>query len=173
MARTPGPKPKPTPLLKLHGTLRKKRHQSRAAEPVAYGRLEAPDYLTPGQRESWTYAMANAPADVLAKIDRGVMVAWCEAEDRHRQAIQMQARQDSDNPLPLLAKGRQGDTIMSPYLRVINQSADLMIRCASELGFTPAARPRLVPRGGAEAPATMPTPDSPWTKLKLLQGGLT
>jgi phage terminase small subunit len=41
-----------------------------------------------------------------------------------------------------------------------------MLRAASELGFSPAARPRLAPGQAAHRPE-----DEPWVHLRLLQGG--
>jgi phage terminase small subunit len=103
-------------------------------------------------------------------IDRGMLYAWVVAEDRHRQAAIKQAELDRDSALPLLTKGKGGVPIISPYVRVMQNAADAMIRCASELGFTPALRPRLaekmVKKGEQEVDM-----DSPWAQLRLLQGG--
>jgi P27 family predicted phage terminase small subunit len=125
--------------------------------------------MTHGQRESWAHAMAHAPAGLLKPIDRGVLAVWVEAEDRHRVAVTQQARLDAGSSLPLLTKGRDGQPSPSPYLRIIRQAADTMLRAAGELGFSPAARPRL---GGAGRGAEdVPERDTPWTRLKLIHGG--
>lgn len=161
-----GRKPKPTILHKLHNTARPKRHSRRAAEPQPVGDLhEPPDFLTEAQKASWLYAIENAPAGLLKRIDRNLLVVWTLAEDRHRQAAIRQAQLDASNELPLLVKGKHGPE-PSPYLGIMNRAADIMIRCASELGFSPASRPRLV-----GAPAAPLDPGSPWAKLRLLQGG--
>ena len=59
-----------------------------------------------------------------------------------------------------------GREMGSPYLRIIRQSAETMLRAASELGFSPAARPRLAQGQAAKDPE-----DDPWTQLRLVQGG--
>jgi P27 family predicted phage terminase small subunit len=105
---------------------------------------------------------------VLRRIDSGLLTCWVEAEDRHRQASIMQAKIDQGSSLPRLAKSKDGTPIPSPYLRIMNQAADVMLRCAAELGFSPASRPRLV---GPGAPPTLPDPASPWARLRVLQGG--
>ncbi|HWX47936.1 MAG TPA: phage terminase small subunit P27 family [Roseomonas sp.] len=165
----PGPKPIPTALHQLRGSFNATRHgRDRAGEPQAEGELSAvaPDWMSPGQRESWAYAMAHAPKGILKAIDRGVLAIWVEAEDRHRTAVQQQARLDASSSLPLMTRGKDGQPIASPYLRLIRHAAETMLRAASELGFTPASRPRLAP-GQTEAPAV----ESPWTRLKVIHGG--
>ena len=168
----PGPKPTPTALHRLRGTFNATRHgRDRAGEPEVAGALcaEAPDWMTPGQRESWAHVMAHAPAGLLKPVDRGVLAVWVEAEGRHRVATIQQARLDATSSLPLLTKGRDGQPSPSPYLRIIRQAADTMLRAAGELGFSPAARPRL---GAASLPQDdAAESDTPWARLKLIHGG--
>ena len=40
--------------------------------------------------------------------------------------------------------------IQSPYISIINKQASLMIKAASEMGFTPASRSRVEIDGGDE-----------------------
>lgn len=164
-----GRKPKPTDLHRIHGTLNATRHKHREMEPDAPGALdEPPEHLTESQKEGWRYAVAHAPLGILRKIDRGILFLWVEAEDRHRQAAMMQAKIDANTQLPLLTKAKDGTPIPSPYIRIMNQAADVMLRAASELGFTPASRPRLAAKTAQGVPAA---PESPWAKLRVLQGG--
>lgn len=58
----------------------------------------------------------------------------------------------------------------SPYLRIINHAALLMLRAASELGFSPAARPRLAAGAGAEA-GEAGDGAAPWDRLEVIRGG--
>jgi phage terminase small subunit len=78
-----------------------------------------------------------------------------------------QAKMDQGSEHPLLVQGSAGTLMPSPYLRILNQSAELMLRCATEMGLTPASRPRLA---GVATKPTPPAPDSAWAKLRLLQG---
>jgi P27 family predicted phage terminase small subunit len=123
--------------------------------------------MSQGQRESWAYVMAHAPAGLLKPIDRGVLAVWVEAEDRHRVAVTQQAKLDASSSLPLMTKGRDGQPIPSPYLRIIRAAGEMMLRAAGELGFSPAARPRLAGSVKADEDADAQTP---WTRLKLIHG---
>jgi len=191
-----GRKPTPAALLKLKGTENVTRARERGPEPEAPGDLlaEPPDWLSDGQAASWRYAVEHAPRSILRLIDRGLLTVWCEAEDRHRRATEAQAMLDKRSPrLPFMMlrrkappKAKKGDDdakkdgeaapapaaempelSVSPYLSIINQAAQVMIRAASEMGFAPAARPRLAETNpGAAVPN-----DSPWHKLRVLQGG--
>jgi P27 family predicted phage terminase small subunit len=150
--RNKGGRPrKPTALHKLHGTDRADRN-ARPFEPQPETDLDVvpPDFLTPSQKEGWTYVMRYAPRGLLKALDRSVLVTWVEAEDRHRTAMMTQARLDLGNQMPLLTKSKDGSPTASPYLRIMNHAALIMLRCGSELGFSPASRPRiqLIPQGG-------------------------
>ncbi len=166
-----GRKPKPTALHKLEGTLSTTRHAGRRTEPRAEGVLdEPPDWMTDRQQAAWRYAIANAPRGVLTRIDRGVLAVWVEAEDRHRTASMMQARLDSQTNAPLLSKTKDGTVVPSPYLSIINRTALIMLKAASELGFSPASRPRLGTPPEIDDPGDE---ESPWRRLKVIYGGKT
>lgn len=160
-------KPTPTALHKLRGTFNPTRHgRDRAGEPVAKGVLDtAPAWMSPSQKEGWNYALENAPLGVLTKIDRTILAIWVEAEDRHRTATIMQQELDKNNPLKLLTKSKDGEAIESPYSKILNKVSLVLIRAASEIGFTPASRPRLKITAGDNAI------DDPWARLKVIHGG--
>jgi hypothetical protein len=78
------------------------------------------------------------------------------AEDLHRQAAIAQGK------VGLLVRIKTRATIgaddpgvpaASPYIGIINQQAKIMLKAASELGFTPVSRPRVY------AGASLPGPD--------------
>ena len=90
--------------------------------------------------------MTNSPPGLLKRIDRGALVAWVVAEDLHRQAAIAQGK------VGLLVRIKTRATIgaddpgvpaASPYINIINQQAKIMLKAASELGFTPVSRPRI------------------------------
>jgi P27 family predicted phage terminase small subunit len=164
-----GRKPIPTDLHKLRGTLNPTRHgKGRSGEPEAVGDLppEPPGWMSEGQQASWRYAAEHAPRGILKPIDRGILAVWVEAEERHRTATMMQSQLDQGTKLPLLTKTKDGTAIASPYLSILNRAAAIMIKAASELGFSPAARPRL-----AQATQDLPDLHSPWAQLKVIHGG--
>jgi P27 family predicted phage terminase small subunit len=154
----------PLALKRLHGTVHPTR--TNKFEPQVESELDPvpPNYLTPSQQASWLYVMRHAPRGLLSSLDRAVLVTWVEAEDRHRTAMLQQAQLDHGSRLPLLHKGKDGYPIPSPYLRIMNHAALIMLRCATELGFSPAARPRiqLIPTVG---PALIEGEVDPWDEL--------
>jgi phage terminase small subunit len=147
---TTGRKAKPLILHARHGTLRPKRHRARLeGEPkptVELGR-DPPDWFSASQREHWNHALNNSPPGVIMACDRGILGVWCIAADMHSRAIVEQRKWDQTHELPMLGTSSTGRTIVSPYERIIHQTAQTMLRAASQLGFTPAARPKLAGDG--------------------------
>lgn len=133
-----GRKRKPTPLKILSMTSKRAEKLVKRITPTAGPLVDPPDWLTPEQREAWTYAIENAPRDVLKKIDKSVLAGFIVAEDTHRRAsIFLQQSQ-------LLVKSpTQGVPQQNPYLPIVNRQMMLMLRAASELGFTPCSRARI------------------------------
>lgn len=162
-----GRKPKPTALHKLEGTFNVTEHRSRGAEPEAPGDLlgDPPDWLTADQKAAWRYAVEFAPAGVLKAIDAGVLAVWVVAFDQHRTATIVQARLDAQSKLPLLTKHKGGGAVISPYVAIANRAGLRMLRAASEMGFSPVARPRLI--GGDQPPPR----ESEWAQLMVIEGG--
>lgn len=154
-----GRKPKPTALHRLEGTFRPVDHNARAGEPVAVGVLEEPPtWFTDSQREGWAYAIAHAPPGVLARIDRAVLTVWVVAEDLYADAV----RKLGGNTI--IRSPVKGEPMQNPYLAVVNKQAMIMLRAAGELGFSPAARPRMGTGAGTDDPgneyAALGSPDA-------------
>lgn len=142
---TSGRKAKPTAVHKLEGTFRPVDHDVRQAEPKAPGVLaEAPAWFTENQKAGWAYAIANAPAGVLGRIDQSVLAVWVVAEDLYRQAVEKVSAPGSGL---IIKSPSKGEPMQNPWLAIVNKQAQILIKAASELGFSPASRPRLV--GGA------------------------
>jgi P27 family predicted phage terminase small subunit len=156
----PGRRPKPTVLHRLQGTYNATNHgRDRAREPIASGDLtDAPADLTPTQEQAWRYAIKHAPRGILHSIDRDILRLWVETLDRRNEAQQLLETETS----ALL-------WITSPCHRVIDRTTTLLIRLASELGFSPAARPRLQ----VTPPPPVENDADPWQMLRLLPGGKT
>lgn len=164
-----GRPPKPTALHKLHGTFREDRQgKRRAGEPKPIGDLKAaPDWFTESQREGWDYAIRHSPPGLLKMIDRGMLVLWVEAEDRHRIATATQAELNRrSRELPFLIKSPLG-MVPSPYVEIIDRAAKIMFRAADAMGFSPVARPRIRINGGQKAEDKR----DPWTRLQVIAGG--
>jgi P27 family predicted phage terminase small subunit len=157
-------------LHQLHGTARKDRN-SNPLEPMPLGDLsEPPSWMTDAQQDGWRYAIQHCPKGLLKLLDRGVLTLWVEAEDRHRSASMAQARlNERGKDLPFLVQSPLGLEV-SPYVEVIDKAAKIMFRCISEMGFSPASRPRLrlVPD---DADTAKQAQADPWATLRLIPGG--
>lgn len=170
-----GGTPKPTALHKLHGTARRDRHAKRAAEPVPVGDLtgDAPEWFGHGEREQWDYAIKNTPAGVVKLLDRNALIMWCEASERHRLAMLALAETNRRYPKRPYLVLKKGVLAVSPLVVVIDKAAMVMLRCAQELGFSPAARPRLRADPAPGTPGKADTGANPWASLQVIRGGKT
>jgi phage terminase small subunit len=133
-----GRKRMPSQLTELHGNTGKRPLLKREPIPQTGNLDEAPAWMTDSQKDSWCYAIAHAPPGLLKRCDQSLLTAWVVAEDLHRAACAAQAGQ------PLLVESSvKGVKIQSGYLAIINRQAVILMKAASELGFTPTARPRI------------------------------
>ena len=142
---TRGRKPKPTALKLVEANPGKRALNKR--EPKPRGNLyDPPDWLTDDQRKGWEYAIESAPLGLLKRVDRSTLVAWVVAEDLHRQAV------EKLNTGAMLIKTPNGMPVQSPFLSIVNKQAQIMLKAAAEMGFTPASRSRVeMPDGDEEA----------------------
>lgn len=132
----PGPPRKPTALKIVEGNPGKRPLNKR--EPKPRGNLyDPPAWLTDEQRVGWEYAIESAPFGLLKRVDRSTLVAWVIAEDLHRQGA------EKLNGGALLIKTPNGMPVQSPYLSIVNKQAQIMLKAAGEMGFTPASRSRV------------------------------
>lgn len=132
-----GRRPKPTHLKVVQGTLRK--HRANEREPKPSGDLvDAPAHFSEAQREVWDYAIANAPKGLLKLLDLSVLEIWVTACVFHREAAQKVATTGQ------IIKSPSGYPVMNPYLANMNKQAQIMLKAATEMGFTPASRSRIV-----------------------------
>lgn len=131
-----GRKPKPTLLKLIQGNPGKR--ALNADEPVPPGALEkSPSWLTRRQKIAWNYAIENAPAGLLRRLDRSVLAVWVVAEDLHRQAV------EEGRKFSLVGKTANGTLMPNPYISVANVQAKVMLKAAEQLGFTPSSRSRI------------------------------
>ena len=142
-----GRKQKPSALKILQGTARACRLNEN--EPRPHGDLvEAPEHFTLEQRAIWDYAIANAPRGLLKRLDLSVLEVWAVACAAHREAVQKLARTGQ------VIKSPSGYPIVNPFMSNMNRQAQIMLKAAEQLGFSPASRPRV--HVDAEAEKTNP-----------------
>jgi P27 family predicted phage terminase small subunit len=133
-----GRKPIPTSLQILRMSSVKAQKLMRKQIPMPGGLNDPPDWFTAEQKDEWRYAIENAPREVLKKIDKAALAAFIVAQDTHRQACEELARTGLTVKSP-----KHGWLMQNSYLAIVNRQAVLLIRIASELGFTPCSRARL------------------------------
>ena len=132
-----GRRPKPTHLKVVQGTMRK--HRANEREPKPSGDLvDAPAHFSQAQREVWDYAIEHAPKGLLKRLDLSVLEVWVVACVFHREAAEKVAVTGQ------VIKTPNGYPVQNPYLANLNKQAQIMLKAATEMGFTPASRSRIV-----------------------------
>lgn len=99
---------------------------------------EPPEWLSESQKKGWRLAIQSVPDGLLKTIDASIFTIWVIAEDLHRDAAEKVAQYGTVIKSP----GTQ-TPIQSPYLSVLNKQAQIMMRAAAEMGFTPSSRSRV------------------------------
>jgi phage terminase small subunit len=148
-----GRPPIPTELHRVRGTYREHRHgRGRAGEPVAEGDLSNPPReLTSEQKKAWRYAIAHAPAGLLHLIDRDLLLLWVVTRAHHAKAQR------------LLEEAETGEAwVASRCHGILNETTKLLLQLVGQLGFSPAARPRLRVEEKTEIDV-----DNPWNILRI------
>lgn len=133
-----GRKPKPSYLRVLDGNAGKRPINQDEPQPV--GELEAhapPSWLSDPQKDGWRYAMKHAPPGMLKRLDQSILTVWVVAEERHQDAATKVSQLGS------LLKAKTGAAYQNPYLAIMNKQAQIMMKAAAELGFTPSSRSRV------------------------------
>jgi P27 family predicted phage terminase small subunit len=140
-----GPKPKPLHLKLIQGTDNVTR--TNYAEPYADGEIgDAPHEMTPERRLLWGILLRDAPQFVLKSADREAFRSMINTVAVMREAERMLC----GDMKPLVVKTKQGNVINNPYLGIYNTAVKNFMRIAAELGYTPAARTRIVSGHGSE-----------------------
>jgi P27 family predicted phage terminase small subunit len=106
---------------------------------------ECPPELGQVARLEWDRLSGELGAlRLLTNLDRATLAAYCGAYELWADATQ------KIQQFGVMIKSPQGFPIQSPYLSIANRQAELMMRIASEFGFTPASRSRIATPAPAE-----------------------
>lgn len=137
-----GRKPKPTHLKLLEGKQASKINKS---EPQPIGNLmKAPADLPRGAVPFWNHAIATAPRGLLRRLDQRALYIYSVAAFLHSTASkQLHVR----NILQVNSKRSEAKRA-NPLLRIVDAQALIMLKAASEMGFTPTSRGRIQVREG-------------------------
>ena len=127
----------------------RKKSQSRAsvktqsetqAELSGSERMTPPAHMSDGAKAVWKSAIDSVSPDRLNELDRAALGAWATACDLYRQA------QIGLDETGLVVKAPvTGTLVQSPYLAILNKQVSIIVRTATQLGFTPASRARVTP----------------------------
>ena len=138
-----GRKPKPTAVKRLTGNPGK-RKINRAEPRPKPDLLDAPAWLDATAREEWRRVVPELRGlGIFTVLDRTTLASYCLAYSRWRRA---EARLNS--AAEMVSETDSGYEQKSPWTSISKQYADQMKALASELGFSPAARTRLVGESG-------------------------
>src|ERR1043165_3323152 len=99
---------------------------------------ECPPELGPVARQEWHRLVDELVAlGLLTNLDRAALAAYCGAYALWADATVQIEKYGA------MIKSPTGFPIQSPYLAIANRQAEIMMRIASEFGFTPASRSRI------------------------------
>ncbi len=97
-----------------------------------------PAELSQTAKDEWHRVVAElVQRGVVSNLDRAALAAYCQSYALWSDAIQAIQKYGP------LVKSPNGYPQVSPYLAIANKQAEIMIRIASEFGFTPASRARI------------------------------
>ena len=132
-----GRRPKPTRMKVLTGNPGKR--PLNPDEPKPEPQVpECPTELGPVARQEWDRLAAELCAlKILTALDRAALAAYCNAYGLWAEAI------ESIQKYGTMVKSPSGYPIQSPWVSIANRQAEIMMRIASEFGFTPASRSRI------------------------------
>ena len=100
--------------------------------------IECPPELGPLARQEWDRVVGHlAATGVLSHFDRGPLAIYCAAYGHWIEATEAMQKYGT------MMKSPSGYPVQSPYVAIANRQAEIMMRIASEFGFTPASRGRL------------------------------
>jgi P27 family predicted phage terminase small subunit len=155
-----GRRPKPSRLKLLTGNPGKRPLNADEPRPeVAIP--DCPVELGPVAHREWDrMAPQLVSLRILTQLDRAALAAYCGAYAMWAEAT------EAIQKFGTMVKSPTGYPVQSPYVSIANRQAEIMMRIASEFGFTPASRSRisapppnapdlfsLVGGGGAESDA--------------------
>ncbi len=132
-----GRRPKPTRLKLLTGNPGKRPLNDREPEPEP-GIPDCPPELGVVAKREWDRLAGElGKLRIITNLDRAALAAYCGAYALWAEATEQIEKYGS------MVKSPSGYPQQSPYLAIANRQTEIMMRIASEFGFTPASRSRI------------------------------
>jgi P27 family predicted phage terminase small subunit len=136
-----GRRPKPTRVKVLTGNPGKRPLNAQEPRPEA-AIPECPIELGPSARAEWDRLCGQlGKLKLLTDLDRAALAAYCGAYALWAEATEAIQKYGA------MVKSPTGYPIQSPYVSIANRQTEIMMRIASEFGFTPASRSRITVEG--------------------------
>jgi len=98
-----------------------------------------PKWMNKMQKEIWDDGLQLVPRGLLRELDFSVYQVWVMAQ---YSAIRAAQRHEEAGGAPVLVSPN-GKLYQSPFLAIIRQENLVMLRAATEMGFTPTAKMRV------------------------------
>ena len=139
-----GRKSKPTALKLLTGTLKEKPSEDEPKPPLKIPSM--PLHLCPAARREWYRScLMLHEIGILTIADRSILAAYCTAYALWELSWKAINKMSETGKLGagLMISTTNGNMIQNPLVGTANKAAGDMVRFASELGMTPAARTRI------------------------------
>lgn len=141
-----GRRPKPTRLKILTGNPGKKRLPVGEPQPDVEA-LRCPKWLSDGAKAEWRRTVPKlVKLRITTNVDRGILEGYCEAHAEFEESTRLIKEQG--HIIEEDRFNRDGEKIgtitkVNPLVRVRREALILMRQYATELGMTPASRPKL------------------------------
>lgn len=99
---------------------------------------ECPPELGPVAQKEWSRLTSDlSKLRLITRLDRAALATYCVAYELWLEALEAIRKYGT------MVKSPSGYPMQSPYIAIQNRQAELMMRIASEFGFTPASRSRI------------------------------
>jgi P27 family predicted phage terminase small subunit len=99
---------------------------------------ECPPELGPSAQREWNRLVIElSKLNLITNLDRAALASYCGAYALWAEAT------EAIQKFGTMVKSPSGYPMQSPYISIANRQAELMMRIASEFGFTPASRSRI------------------------------
>jgi P27 family predicted phage terminase small subunit len=139
-----GRRPKPSRLKALTGNPGKRPLNEYEPQPDSVV-PDCPPELGPVAQREWHRLIGELAAlRLVTNLDRAALAAYCAAYGMWAEATEAIQKYGT------MIKSPTGFPIQSPYVAIANRQAEIMMRIASEFGFTPASRGRITTRHSEE-----------------------
>nr|WP_291855405.1 phage terminase small subunit P27 family [Bradyrhizobium sp.] len=132
-----GRRPKPTRIKYLTGNPGKRalNKSEPRPEPVP---PDCPPELGPSAQREWNRLVGElSKLNLITNLDRAALASYCGAYALWAEAT------EAIQKFGTMVKSPSGFPMQSPYIAIANRQAEIMMRIASEFGFTPASRSRI------------------------------